>query len=153
MVAGGGLMDANTDTLARAAQMAAVVVQEIEGHRKNLDGQVNSVIPGQWNMDQSTALLNAYKKWETAIRNLCGKLEKLGGDTMYAMNDYADVDQQGAACFNGVDGGGSDGGGDHGGGSSGGSGDSDDGDGDGKSAELAGGSPSSLFAFGGLLRT
>ncbi|WP_199434204.1 hypothetical protein [Qaidamihabitans albus] len=95
-------MDANTDTLARVVQMAAVVVQEIEGHRGRLEGEVNSVIPGQWNMEQSQALLVAHKKWDMAIRNLCQKLEKLGQDTRFAMNDYIDVDQQGAAGFNSV---------------------------------------------------
>ncbi|MFC4003779.1 hypothetical protein ACFS2C_10410 [Prauserella oleivorans] len=99
---GTGLMDANTDTLARVVQMAAVVVQEIEGHRSKLEGEVNSVIPAQWNMEQSQALLVAHRKWDMAIRNLCQKLEKLGNDTRFAMNDYIDVDQQGSACFRGV---------------------------------------------------
>ncbi|PRX47022.1 uncharacterized protein YukE [Prauserella shujinwangii] len=102
MFVGGGLMDANTDTLARVVQMAAVVVQEIEGHRCRLEGEVNSVIPAQWNMEQSQALLVAHKKWDMAIRNLCQKLEKLGQDTRFAMNDYIDVDQQGAAGFAGI---------------------------------------------------
>ncbi|TWE28589.1 uncharacterized protein YukE [Prauserella muralis] len=102
MFVGGGLMDANTDTLARVVQMAAVVVQEIEGHRGRLEGEVNSVIPAQWNMEQSQALLVAHKKWDMAIRNLCQKLEKLGQDTRFAMNDYIDVDQQGAAGFAGI---------------------------------------------------
>ncbi|MEU6642736.1 hypothetical protein ABZ863_09305 [Saccharomonospora sp. NPDC046836] len=96
-------MDADTDTLARVVQMATVVVQEIEGNRGRLESEVNSVIPARWNMEQSQALLVAHKKWDMAIRNLCQKLEKLGGDTRFAMNDYIDADQQGAACFNGVE--------------------------------------------------
>ncbi|MEU0467014.1 MULTISPECIES: WXG100 family type VII secretion target [unclassified Amycolatopsis] len=100
---GNGLMDANTETLTRVVQMAAVVVQEIESQRGKLDGEVNSVIPAQWSMDQSQSLLVAHKKWDAAIRNLCEKLQKLGEDTQFAVNDYMDVDQQGARCFNGAD--------------------------------------------------
>lgn len=152
MFAGGGLMDANTDTLARVVQMAAVVVQEIEGHRSRLEGEVNSVIPAQWNMDQSRALLVAHRKWDEAIRNLCQKLEKLGEDTQLSMNDYLTVDQEGASCLNGVGDGGDFGGGDFGGGGDsggdsgrdGGDDDSDDG-GDDRSS-------SDTYAFAGLLR-
>ncbi|WP_249124075.1 WXG100 family type VII secretion target [Saccharopolyspora erythraea] len=148
---GGGVLDANTETLARVVQMATVVVQEIEGQRSKLDGEVNSVIPAQWNMDQSQALLVAHKKWDAAIKNLCQKLEKLGSDTSFAMNDYLDTDQQGASCFNGIDGGGGGGlgagggGGESGSGGGGGDGDSGEGDGD-------GGSSGQTYAFAGLLR-
>ncbi|EHR61080.1 WXG repeat protein [Saccharomonospora cyanea NA-134] len=149
MFAGGGLMDANTDTLARVVQMAAVVVQEIEGHRSRLEGEVNSVIPAQWNMDQSRALLVAHRKWDEAIRNLCQKLEKLGEDTRLSMNDYLTVDQEGASCLNGVGdggdfGGGGDSGRDGGDGGDDGDDDSDDG-GDDRSS-------SDTYAFAGLLR-
>ncbi|GAA0522726.1 hypothetical protein GCM10011581_33830 [Saccharopolyspora subtropica] len=140
MNAGGGLLDANTETLARVVQMAAVVVQEIEGHRSKLDGEVNSVIPAQWNMDQSRALLVAHRKWDKAIKNLCEKLEKLGNDTNFALNDYLDVDQQGASCFSGIDDGGLDGA--HGGGDHDGGGDSDDDK----------GSSGESYAFAGVLR-
>lgn len=146
MFAGGGLMDANTDTLARVVQMAAVVVQEIEGHRSRLEGEVNSVIPARWNMDQSRALLVAHRKWDEAIRNLCQKLEKLGEDTRLSMNDYLTVDQEGASCLNGVGDGGDFGGGDSGGSDSGRGGDDDSGDGgDDRSS-------SDTYAFAGLLR-
>ncbi|WP_232283809.1 WXG100 family type VII secretion target [Saccharomonospora cyanea] len=142
-------MDANTDTLARVVQMAAVVVQEIEGHRSRLEGEVNSVIPAQWNMDQSRALLVAHRKWDEAIRNLCQKLEKLGEDTRLSMNDYLTVDQEGASCLNGVGdggdfGGGGDSGRDGGDGGDDGDDDSDDG-GDDRSS-------SDTYAFAGLLR-
>ncbi|WP_246258487.1 hypothetical protein [Amycolatopsis anabasis] len=141
---GSGLMDANTDTLARVVQMAAVVVQEIEGHRSKLDGAVNSVIPAQWNMQQSQSLLVAHKKWDMAIRNLLQKLEKLGTDTRFAMNDYINTDEQGAACFKGMDGGGM--------GGLGGGGPFAPGGGGGGLPAGQGGPPGQTYAFAGLLR-
>lgn len=153
---GTGLMDANTDTLARVVQMAAVVVQEIEGQRGKLEGEVNSVIPAQWNMDQSQALLVAHKKWDTAIKNLCQKLQKLGEDTQFAMNDYMDVDQQGASCFNGADSGGFGGGSGFGGSGGGGGfdfgGNSDSDSGSGSDSDEDSGSSGQTYAFAGLLR-
>ncbi|GAB3586193.1 hypothetical protein GCM10027445_64660 [Amycolatopsis endophytica] len=129
---GSGLMDANTDTLARVVQMATVVVQEIESHRGKLEGEVNSVIPAQWDMQQSQALVVAHKKWDEAIRNLCQKLQKLGEDTQFAMNDYLDTDEQGAQCFSGA-------------------GDMQ-GSGGGASLGSLGGSSGQSYAFAGVLR-
>ncbi|OXM72496.1 MULTISPECIES: WXG100 family type VII secretion target [Amycolatopsis] len=140
---GNGLLDANTETLSRVVQMAAVVVQEIESQRGKLDGEVNAVIPAQWSMDQSQSLVAAHKKWDAAIRNLCEKLQKLGEDTQFAVNDYMDVDQQGARCFNGAGDGGSGFGG-SGLGSGSGFGGGASGAGDGSSGQT--------YAFAGVLR-
>jgi WXG100 family type VII secretion target len=87
-----------TETLERAAAMAATVSGNIEGHRAALRPTVEA-LRGQWEGTARPAFDAAHEQWEMGITRLVAALNSLGDNTRFSSNTYVMADEAGAASM------------------------------------------------------
>lgn len=92
-----------TETLERAAAMAATVSGDIEGHRASLRPTVDA-LKGAWEGTARPAFDAAHAQWEQGISRLTTALDSLGENTRFSSNTYLSADQASASGLNAVQG-------------------------------------------------
>lgn len=92
-----------TETLERAASMAATVSGSIEGHRASLRPTVEA-LEGQWEGSGRRAFENAHHVWEEGVVRLVAALQSLGENTRYSVNTYVAADEANRANLDRIQG-------------------------------------------------
>lgn len=92
-----------TETLDRAAAMAATVSADIEGHRTALRPTVDA-LKGEWEGTARPAFDAAHAQWEAGLTRLTTALNNLGENTRFSSNTYLVADEASASGLNAVQG-------------------------------------------------
>ena len=85
---------------AGAEQIAAALKQNAEARISDINSLSSRVSPSSvWEGTAATAYQEKYEQWEQAENNLVNALEELGGVVKQIVDNFNQIDQQGASAL------------------------------------------------------